>query len=538
MIQSQLSPASTESSPAPVRQQQVQLYPHACATCVQRKVKCDKRHPCLACSKSHLQCSYRSTPPPQRRKRKIVEITRAAANQALVDKLRDHEAVLRRAGVSFEPFEETTATVHAVDSSDATNTNTNLHVHASGDGKADDGYDGSVDGEARTPNDIQVAATRNPPSDNEPQTSLFPRQHGILISEYGGNRYYEHALIGLLGQQYKQGPPPGWRQPPRAHEDTELPAFLAGMPDAATETQNTRTEFQHPAHTEMLQYWSIFKQNVHPVTMILHAPTTMDEVINNSADDVCCVASSNPPACITTAKDALKFAICACAVASLKDDDCHRLFGAESKSALLKSVQSATRYALTACSFLRLPNLDLLRAFVLLLTSMLHTTDSPSLWVMLGTAVRLAQAQGLHRDGAALALSPFDTEMRRRLWWYIVSLDARITEVMGAESSLPLSTNTQLPCNVNDSALTPGMTVPPKSGAGASDMMLCLIEYETVRLLQRRDPRVERADHGGKGIGSGSTPSNSHITTVSDLERYLEDNFIRFCDPRTVFPEL
>lgn len=178
---------------------------------------------------------------------------------------------------------------------------------------------------------------------------------------------------------------------------------------------------------------------------------------------------------------------------------------------------------------------------------MLHTIDSPSLWVMLGTAIRLAQAQGLHRDGAALGLSPFDTEMRRRLWWYVVSLEARVTEIMGSESSLPRSTDTLLPSNINDRDLDPNMATLPVDGPGASDMMFCLVQYETARFLQRRDPRVNydgpdsqlrsmsnTANTSGRPVmqtTQATTAGSLKLFTVSNLEGCLENKFLRFCDP-------
>ncbi|CAK7232839.1 hypothetical protein SCUCBS95973_008393 [Sporothrix curviconia] len=290
--------------------------------------------------------------------------------------------------------------------------------------------------------------------------------------------------------------------------------------------------------------------------MIVHAPTVQQEILIDRGGESSLSAGSS---LLPRSRDALKFSICACAVASLSDRHCQQLFG-ESQASLLQAMQSATRYALTEFPFLRLPDLDLLRAFVFLLTSMLHNTDSPSLWVMLGTAIRLAQAQGLHRDGTALGLSPFDTEMRRRLWWYIVSLDARVTEIMGSESSLPRSTDTQLPSNINDCDLNANMTGLPEDSRGPSDMMFCLVEYETVRFLQRRDPRVDyygvdlqppsavaaaeaaaAGKNGGGGAGGEATaPSQTIITTtaspaklvtVTELENHLEDKFLRFCDP-------
>ncbi|OAQ61988.1 fungal specific transcription factor domain-containing protein [Pochonia chlamydosporia 170] len=55
-----------------------------------------------------------------------------------------------------------------------------------------------------------------------------------------------------------------------------------------------------------------------------------------------------------------------------------------------------------------------------------HKVDSDStLWSIYGIAVRLAQKRGYHRDPRAIALqlSPFEAEMRRRVWFVIQSSD-------------------------------------------------------------------------------------------------------------------
>lgn len=81
---------------------------YACTTSVQRKVKCDKRRPCLSCFRSSLPCKHRSTLPSQRRKRKAWAINESydqPANQVLLlVKLRAHEASLRNAGIPFSNF--------------------------------------------------------------------------------------------------------------------------------------------------------------------------------------------------------------------------------------------------------------------------------------------------------------------------------------------------------------------------------------------------------------------------------------------------
>src|SRR5690242_19811923 len=122
-------------------------------------------------------------------------------------------------------------------------------------------------------------------------------------------------------------------------------------------------------------------------------------------------------------------------------------------------------------------------------TSMLLTADPSSLGTLMGSAIRMAQSQGLHRDGTALGLSAFETEMRRRLWWYIVTLDERLTELAGSESSSFRFTDTALPSNVNDADLEPDMPKLPRERTGASEMTFCLVKYEIARFMRENDPR-------------------------------------------------
>lgn len=150
---------------------------------------------------------------------------------------------------------------------------------------------------------------------------------------------------------------------------------------------------------------------------------------------------------------------------------------------------------------------------------MLYTADASSLWILMGSTVRMAQSQGLHRDGVALGLSPFDIEMRRRLWWYIVALDRRLAELTGSGSSLPESMDTLLPTNTDDKDLELGMTSLPEARAGATEMTFCLLKYEISRFIQDHD----RPSH--------KSVRNESKRSLSDLENILEEKFLRFCHP-------
>ena len=74
---------------------------------------------------------------------------------------------------------------------------------------------------------------------------------------------------------------------------------------------------------------------------------------------------------------------------------------------------------------------------------------------MTGLAIRIAHGMGIDRDGELFKLRPLETELRRRVWHQISSLDLRASEARGM---LPthLSYDTKLPSNINDSDLESG----------------------------------------------------------------------------------
>jgi hypothetical protein len=105
---------------------------------------------------------------------------------------------------------------------------------------------------------------------------------------------------------------------------------------------------------------------------------------------------------------------------------------------------------------------------------------------MIGTAIGIALKIGLHRDGAALGLPPFQVEMRRRLWWQIYILDIRIAEDRGADPRILDSWfNTRLPSDVNDASLHSEMREPPPSTPGRTEMLFSLVRFEISNFARR-----------------------------------------------------
>lgn len=151
---------------------------------------------------------------------------------------------------------------------------------------------------------------------------------------------------------------------------------------------------------------------------------------------------------------------------------------------------------------------------------------------MSGTVVRIAQKMGYHRDGELLNLPPFETEMRRRIWYQIIMQDAKNAMVSGlSHALLPLNWDTKEPQNVNDADLFPGSTEPIHPREGPTEMAFCLLVYQIAKFMISTEtnngaPGFEAAVLGQEldAQSDGSTNQNSiekYRALVDDLETNL-----------------
>jgi hypothetical protein len=95
----------------------------------------------------------------------------------------------------------------------------------------------------------------------------------------------------------------------------------------------------------------------------------------------------------------------------------------------------------------------------------------------------MAQLIGLQEDPGD-AFSPFEAEMRRRLWWHICGLESRGAEEGGArQSSIMEDRHVRLPSNLNDYDLDPYLKYPPKPRTGVTDITFALARSESLRTV-------------------------------------------------------
>ena len=155
--------------------------------------------------------------------------------------------------------------------------------------------------------------------------------------------------------------------------------------------------------------------------------------------------------------------------------------------------------------------------------------DSRVAWTLTSIAIRIAHALDLHRDDSFASLSPFNTEMRRRLWWQIIILDGRAAEDRGSDPMITdQSYNTMMPSNVNDEDIDPEKTQEIVSREGYTEMTFCLICHEvsvTIRRLNYVPPGLSSA------TAADLLPNREEKERlVNDCHERLENKYLRHCD--------
>jgi hypothetical protein len=181
-----------------------------------------------------------------------------------------------------------------------------------------------------------------------------------------------------------------------------------------------------------------------------------------------------------------------------------------------------TEQALEQADILNHPDITLIQALAIYLSVLQHTGETKVAWFLAGLLVRIAVSMNLHLDGSKLDnLSPFEVEMRRRLWWQICLIDLRSEHLQ--VSTFKMSQymfDTELPTNNNDVNLDPSMTQPAVNIEGWTDMTPFLLRCEICMLSQRLQamgPAIADIDERHKlFMGTESRLGTTYLTHADD----------------------
>jgi hypothetical protein len=154
-------------------------------------------------------------------------------------------------------------------------------------------------------------------------------------------------------------------------------------------------------------------------------------------------------------------------------------------------------------------------------------------WILSGSIIRIAMSMGYHRDGTHFSLSPFETEMRRRIWWQIVLYDIKLGIDIGlTQSYIPKSFDTKQPLNLNDADLFRDATSELVSRDGPTEMAFILVMNRLTAYLLDEDAR-RAVESNILGLNEGNAIPASlerNRVLIQELEADFLDIEKRFVD--------
>ncbi|KAL7788537.1 hypothetical protein V8C43DRAFT_323775 [Trichoderma afarasin] len=412
----------------------------SCEGCYQKKIRCDRGVPCSNCSRHGMTCVYPTRDPDTAQK----PCTLRDVSNRLERLERLLSLLVERTGV-LTGFEAD------VDSN-------------RGRGRAEP----EITTQSRPISDHAntIRTSRQQPSDRPLDKSTWE----LLMN---------NSNIEPLLQEDRNNPtqPPGLETPPSHFQVNtashhRLPAQLgaAAPPDRDSDLLDV-----YPDAQLALRLWNVYVRSVDPVLKILHIPTIQSAVVATILD-----ARSAQPSMV-----ALTFAIYYAAVTALCHHDCDEPVDLSwEKPVLLKHYQTALDRLLVTPDFMKRPDVTGLQALAIYVTCSRANELGRPVWVLNGLVIRLAQSIGLHRDGASLKLSLFESEMRLRLWWHLCVLESRASEDQGFQPTVDITnTGLRLPLNANDDQIYPDMTHFPEESRGWTEMSFFLIQIDACRVI-------------------------------------------------------
>ncbi|KAL2069447.1 hypothetical protein VTL71DRAFT_14126 [Oculimacula yallundae] len=470
-----LSPDDLGRPPQPPKSQRVL----ACILCQQRKVKCDRKHPCANCVKARAQC-VPATQVTRQRKRRFPE-------RELLDRLRRYEDLMRRNNIDFDPLHK--------ESSDK------ISPKVEG-GEGDDSDD-------EPPKNAPVdrpspATTTSSEILHQPKNILHAMSQEFRDPDNHSNSSDDDVREIHIRKAMEQ----------IIRSDDHL---LFGLSKSSVDISTF-----HPEPIHIFKLWQLYLDNVNPLLKVTHTPSVQGRIIEAASN----LSNIEPPL------EALMFSIYCMATLSLSEDDCLIMF-ASTRQEMLVKYQFGCQQALLNCEFLRTTDRECLTALFLYLVSVRPGTVPQSLSSMLGIATRIAQRMGIDKEAVLVKKTPLEAELCRRLWWGLVLFDGRVGEMAGARAAtLNPIWDCKVPLNVAEADLRPQMKDSPQALSTSSDSIFAAVRSEVADFVRFSKWHL---DFSSPALLPVALEHRRHPVTegseMGSLETLIEEKYLAVCDP-------
>ncbi|KAH8821960.1 fungal-specific transcription factor domain-containing protein [Xylogone sp. PMI_703] len=461
---------------------------YACIECYKRKIRCDRLSPCAHCRRAELDCRYKSPLPPKRRKQ-YENIVRLERLEQIVENFRQQGS-----GV---PSNMGSGIVKNVDRK-------SWSVAFSG---------------------TQIAE----------KSDTNTLSYGIIVKDRDGVQYIETPiLINLAEAVTIKGYTGNYEYPGSETIKTysrpsiqslngmlhQYPLFGPNGVKLGSSYFDFCTLRPNPTQSHLL--WRSFVLNCHPILKLFN-PAVAERIISQEIKSISNEAGRDT---------AFSLSVFTLAILSMEDKECQIVMKI-SRSVLLMKYLQGMEAALAAVDILGTSRLTDLQAFILYIFCLQAQMDHGKLWTVTGIAVRIAQKMGLNLDGEALGLDPYDTELRRRLWWHIILLDNYTAEHTGSSRSLNAGDwNVGIPQDIDDSDLCPDLSYSniDLSREVPGDMFYSRTRFEMLAFLHRVKSPSGR-DSGISYLLSVDVSLADREAIIDDLEQFMQRKYLTKANP-------
>ena len=153
-----------------------------------------------------------------------------------------------------------------------------------------------------------------------------------------------------------------------------------------------------------------------------------------------------------------------------------------------------------------------------------------------GVAIRIAEGMGMRLDGELLGLSPFETEIHRRIWWQLRMHNFRAAELCGQAKFRDFDideTTPKIPANVNDSDIYPAMQKAAVGSDRPTEMIWIMFRADLATFAASQKVKMQQS---GKAMATSEEYVAMDDLKIKDgfiknIEDMLETKYLRFCDP-------
>ncbi|KAJ5116335.1 hypothetical protein N7456_000683 [Penicillium angulare] len=465
--------------------------PRSCVICRSRKVRCDKLSPCSNCRRANIACIYPSADRPPRWARRLER----PVTGEVMERLHHLEGLVKDLTGQLEQAHA--ANRSAAGSSNSPGSSTHDHdggyqgnMHSAGSGNVQNKFGRLVLNDASKSRYVGSGFWSWV---NDELDDLKAETSNIAVGNDGSSD--DEEMISSKT--------PSTQELGRSPSDRHAFLFRHNFNSSSPSLQE-----YHPLPSQIPFLINVFSENVNILAQVVHIPT-INKMMHNLRGDVSKLTPSN---------EALMFSIYYAAVTSMEEDDITLNFGV-AKSDLNLKYRLGLEHALAKADFLNAPDLVLVQALAIFLF-LVRRHDSPRyVWMMTGIVIRMALSLGLQRDGSHFGhLTPFEIEMRRRVWWGLCLIDVRASEDQGTDYTIALgSFDTKMPLNINDADITPESKEMPPEHDGLTDMSISRVNLEICDISKQMVTRISK---------TANIEEQSHF--LDDIFRRLQDGFLRY----------